>query len=332
MSPLKNRNIHLWRTLQKENFTRIEELLDFLELDAELRASVLRQPRFVLNLPRRLAAKAQKNTLNDPILRQFLPLNDELLPTPGFVSQPVEDTRFQKTKKILHKYQGRALLLISSACAMHCRYCFRQNFPYETEQKGFEEEISYLKNDPTISEVILSGGDPLSLSNEALTHLFNELEAIPHIQRIRFHTRFPVGIPERIDDDFLSLLASSSKQIFFIVHINHSLELDIDVVSSLKKIQRLGIPVLNQAVLLKGVNDDEKILLALCESLINAGVTPYYLHALDSVSGAAHFALPDERGLELIAYLQKNLSGYGVPRFVREEPGRPSKTVVSNCK
>lgn len=332
MSSLKTQNIPLWRSLQKENFTRIEELLDFLQLAPELRASVLRHPRFVLNLPQRLALKIQKNTLNDPILRQFLPLTDELIPTPGFVSQPVEDTRFQKTKKILHKYQGRALLLISSACAMHCRYCFRQNFPYETEQKGFEEELAYLKNDPTISEVILSGGDPLSLSNEALTHLFNALDTIPHIKRIRFHTRFPVGIPERIDDAFLSLLDSSSKQIFFIVHINHPLELDTDVASSLKKIQRLGIPVLNQAVLLKGVNDEEKSLLALCENLINAGITPYYLHALDPVSGAAHFALPDERGLELIAYLRKNLSGYGVPVFVREEPGLPSKTVVRPSK
>lgn len=320
--------IPLWRQIQKDNFTRIAPLLDFLELSEDLRKKILGTPRFSLNLPRRLAYKIEKNTLDDPILRQFIPLEEELTLTPGFIADPVQDQTFQKTKKILHKYEGRALLITTSACAMHCRFCFRQNFPYETEEKTFDADLAYLKNNTSLSEIILSGGDPLSLSDAILTNLFSSLDSIEHLKRIRFHTRFPIGIPERIDNSFLDLLASSSKQIFFIIHANHPRELDSDVTSALKKIQRLGIPTLNQSVLLKGVNDDEETLLALSEALVNAGVIPYYLHSLDPVQGAGHFALPQERGPQLIRYLQTRLSGFGVPRFVREEPGNPSKTFI----
>jgi EF-P beta-lysylation protein EpmB len=322
--------VPLWRQIQRNNFTRIDQLLDYLQLSLELRQKILKKPRFALNLPQRLAAKIRKNTLDDPLLRQFVPLEDELNITPGFHSDPVQDCASQKTKKLLHKYQGRALLVTTSACAMHCRYCFRQNFPYETEQKNFESEISYIEQDSTISEIILSGGDPLSLSDGALANLFRSLNAIPHLKRIRFHTRFPIGIPERIDNSFLDILAGSSKQIIFIVHANHPLELDAEVLTALKKIQRLGIPVLNQSVLLKGVNDDEKTLLALSEALVSGGVIPYYLHTLDPVQGAAHFDLPETRGPELIRYLQENLSGFGVPRLAREEPGKPSKTFITH--
>jgi EF-P beta-lysylation protein EpmB len=318
--------IPIWRQIQKNNFTRIEPLLDFLELSEIFRGKILGKPRFRLNLPQRLASKIEKNTLDDPI---FVPLEDELILTPGFVSEPLQDQTFQKTKKTLHKYQGRALIVTTSACAMHCRFCFRQNFPYETEERNFQEEIAYLRNNPSLSEVILSGGDPLSLSDETLANLFSALDALPHIKRIRFHTRFPIGIPERIDNSFLNLLSASTKQIFFIIHSNHPKELDIDVTSALKKIQRLGIPTLNQSVLLKGVNDSGETLLALSEALIDAGVIPYYLHAHDRVQGTAHFDLPDERGPELIRHIQTHLSGFGVPRFVREEPGRPSKTFLS---
>lgn len=322
----KTESIPLWRQIQRNNFIRVEPLLDFLELSAELRRKILERPRFTLNLPQRLASKIEKNTLNDPILRQFVPLEEELNITPGFVADPVQDRQFQKTKKLLHKYKGRALLVTTSACAMHCRFCFRQNFPYAVEEKSFDAEIAYIQQNPTLSEIILSGGDPLSLSDGVLAHLFRSFESIHHLKRIRFHTRFPIGIPERIDSSFLDLLASSSKQIFFIIHANHPRELDCDVLAALKKIQRLGIPVLNQSVLLKGVNDDEKTLLSLSESLVDGGIIPYYLHSLDPVQGAGHFATAEERGPQLIRYIQENLSGYGVPRLAREEPGLPSKT------
>lgn len=322
--------IPLWRQIQKDNFTRIAPLLDFLELSEDLRKNILKSPRFSLNLPRRLAYKIEKNTLDDPILRQFIPLEEELTLTPGFVTDPVQDQTFQKTKKILHKYEGRALLVTTSACAMHCRFCFRQNFPYETEEKTFDADLEYLKNNTSLSEIILSGGDPLSLSDSVLANLLSSLDSIKHLKRIRFHTRFPIGIPERIDPSFLDLLASSSKQIFFIIHTNHAKEIDLDVVHALKKIQRLGIPILNQSVLLKGVNDDEETLLALSEILIDAGVIPYYLHSLDPVQGTGYFALPEERGPQLIRHLQTHLSGFGIPRLVREEPGNPSKTFITH--
>ena len=299
-------------------------------MSKELSEKILTAPRFVLNLPRRLASKIAKDTLDDPILRQFVPLTDETIETPGFVKDPVQDCSFKKTDKLLHKYEGRALLLASSACAMHCRYCFRQNFPYETEEKSFDAEIEYLKKDQSISEIILSGGDPLSLSDGALANLFSALENIHHIQRIRFHSRFPIGIPERIDNSFLDISMRTQKQIFFCIHVNHPLELDDDVRAALKKIQRLGIPVLNQSVLLKGVNDSGITLLALSQALLNTGVIPYYLHTLDPVQGTGHFAIPEKKGLSLIDHLQTHLSGFGVPRLAREEPGKPSKTFITH--
>lgn len=322
---LKTETIPIWRQVQKNNFTRAELLLDYLDMAPEKREKVLFRPHFSLNVPLRIAAKMEKNSLTDPLFKQFVPLQEEL--ERGFgVLEPLQDQTFRKSQKLLKKYQGRALLLSTGACAMNCRFCFRQNFPYETEERSFKQELALLALDPTISEIILSGGDPLSLSDGSLASLFQSLEEIPHIRRIRFHTRFPIGIPERIDDSFLGILKSSSKQIVFIIHCNHPRELDEDVAHALKKVQKLGIPVLNQSVLLKDVNDEETTLLALSEGLVNAGVIPYYLHLHDPVQGTGHFDVPEQRGIELIRYLQENLSGYGVPHLVREEPGKPSKT------
>lgn len=318
----------LWRKIQKENFTKLEPLLEFLQFSSDQQNKLLSSPRFNLNLPRRLAEKIAKNDLNDPLFRQFVPLHEETLSTPGFTLEPVLDQEFRKSKKILHKYKQRALLITTSACAMHCRYCFRQNFPYETTTAGFEDEISYIKNDPTLSEVILSGGDPLSLSDKSLESLLSQLDAITHIKRIRFHTRFLIGIPERIDSSFLKILQQVHKQIIFVIHVNHPNEIDADVTVALKNLQKLGIPILNQSVLLQGVNDLGETLLALSEKLISIGVTPYYLHLLDKVEGAAHFNVSEEKGKELIEYIRENLSGFGVPRLVREEPGKPSKTFI----
>lgn len=319
----------LWRKIQRTNFIHLDSLCSFLELNDEQSSRLLNRPRFALNLPLRLAQKIEKGTLEDPILRQFVPLSDELQPAAQFISDPVADTTARRTPKLLHKYHGRALLLTSSACAMHCRYCFRQQFPYETENSSFSEELAYLTQDQTIHEVILSGGDPLSLSHDSLSSLFASLSQIPHLKRIRFHTRFPIGIPERIDKSLLNLLAACPKQIIFILHCNHAKELDSTIFSALRNIQQLGIPILNQSVLLKGVNDEENSLLSLCETLIDHNILPYYLHLLDRVTGSAHFEVPEERGTELISYLQKHLPGYGIPRLVREEAGKSSKTFVN---
>lgn len=320
--------IPLWRQIQRENFTHLGRLADFLELEPSLREELLDRARFSLNLPKRLAEKIKKNTLGDPIFRQFVPLKKELQEAPGYTLEPLQDTRFCKTPRTLHKYHGRALLLPTSACAMHCRFCFRKNFPYETAPSEFTDELAYIESQKNLSEIILSGGDPLSLSNASLKHLFQGLEKIPHVRRIRFHTRFPIGIPERIDEPFLDILKSSSKQIVFIIHCNHPRELDEDIFQALKSIQKLGALLLNQSVLLKGVNDDETTLLSLSEKLICQGILPYYLHLLDLVEGSAHFWVSDERGKELIQYLSEHTSGYGVPKLVREVPGERSKSLI----
>lgn len=317
-----------WRQVLRQNFTRWDALADFLRLTPTQRQAILQNPRFTLNLPMRLANKIAKGTLDDPILRQFLPTTEETKPVSGFGCDPVGDIKARKAPKLLHKYQGRVLLVCTSACAMHCRFCFRQNFDYEVENNAFSEELTAIAADATIQEVILSGGDPLSLSDLSLKKLLNDLVGIPHVKRIRFHTRFPVGIPERIDDHFLELFKDISKQIWFILHSNHPLELDADVLASLKKLQKLGIVVMNQSVLLRGVNDDAQILKELCEKLVDHGIAPYYLHQLDRVQGASHFEVSEEEGKKLMQVLAAQLSGYAVPRYVREVAGEPGKTFL----
>lgn len=318
----------LWRKIQRQNFTRLDALASFLELSPGQRSALLDQSDFPINLPQRLAQKIAKQTLDDPILRQFVPRLEETNSSIHFTIDPVGERAARRCLKLLHKYHGRALLLTAGACAMHCRYCFRQNFPYDSTSGDFTQELHAIESDPTLHEIILSGGDPLSLSNDCLASLLHSLACIPHLCRLRFHTRFPIGIPERIDDELIHLLSIHPQQIIFVLHINHSRELDRDILTAIKKIQRLGIPVLCQSVLLRGVNDDEETLLDLCETLIDAAVLPYYLHLLDRVKGSAHFEVSIERGRQLITYLQHHLSGYGVPKLAHEMAGKPGKIII----
>jgi EF-P beta-lysylation protein EpmB len=318
-----------WRTVLRSNFTHWMKLADFLEWDEAQRCQILQKPRFPLNLPMRLAQKIEKGTWEDPVLKQFLPTFEEAQEREGFVLDPVGDTGCRKSPKLLQKYQGRVLLVCTSACAMHCRYCFRQNFDYETEDKTFVEEIELIRQDQTIHEVILSGGDPLMIREETLEFLLRTLSQMPHLTRFRFHTRVPIGIPERIDPPFLKLLGSLPQQIWFVIHCNHPRELDPEIIYRIKQLQRLGINVLSQAVLLKGVNDDVETLKSLCETLVNLGIFPYYLHQLDRVRGASRFEVPEEKGKWLIQEISKQLPGYAVPKYVREIAGEPSKTTLS---
>jgi EF-P beta-lysylation protein EpmB len=318
-----------WRQVQRQNFTCWKKLTEFLQLDPAHFPDILKDSKFPLNLPLRLAQKIKKNSWDDPILIQFLPVNKEKEVVPGFNADPVGDLEARQSSKLLKKYQGRALLVCTSSCAMNCRFCFRQNYDYETEDKTFAEEIELIRQDSTLTEIILSGGDPLSLSNETLSNLIKKLDVIPHLERLRFHTRFPIGIPERIDEEFLSLLEQIRLQVFFVIHTNHPSELDAQVFSALKKIQKLGIPVLNQTVLLRGVNDNTTTMRALCEKLSGNGILPYYLHQLDRVQGAAHFEVSEEEGQALIAELTEQMSGYAIPKYVKEEAGESSKTGLS---
>ena len=319
----------LWRQKQKESFTNLDTLIDFLELDQHNR-SLISKNHFPLLLPRRLAEKIAKNRLDDPIALQFIPQAAEAHNPPGYLLDPVHDRSFQKCSKLLHKYDGRALIVATGACAMHCRYCFRKNFDYGASTPDeIQEAIDYVKKTPSLHEVILSGGDPLSLSDRALSLILEELDAIPHVQIIRFHTRFPVGIPERITDSFIEILKKSSKQIVFIVHINHPKECDKDLFTALKKVGELNIPLLCQTVLLKGVNDDKKTLKELFLLLISHGVLPYYLHQLDRVTGSSHFEVVEEKGLALIEALRRELPGYAIPEYVLEIAGEPYKSPIS---
>jgi EF-P beta-lysylation protein EpmB len=319
---------HDWREIQKQSTIRILDALNFLEYSETLRESILFDPSFKFLLPQRILNKIKKNDLNCPLARQFLPFQEEKIQTEGFVLDPTSDASFRKEKKILHKYKGRALFICTSACAMHCRYCFRQNFSYSTEKNYFENELEYVKNEKDIHEVILSGGDPLSLSDNFIAHLINELNKIDHLKLIRFHTRFPIGIPERISSEFLEILRKSKKQITFVIHANHKNEFDKDIYLALKKIQAIGIPTLMQTVLLKGVNDSIEILKELFLDVISNGIIPYYLHELDQVKGTSHFFVPREKGVLLIDELRKILPGYAVPRYAKEIPNAPYKTLL----
>jgi len=271
-----------------------------------------------------------KGDWEDPLLRQFLPTLKEQEVSPLFLLDPVRDQEVRKAPKLLHKYYGRALLVTTGACAMHCRYCFRQHFDYATSDKMFEEELQEIANTPSLSEVLLSGGDPLSLSNANLQALLEGLDQIPHIKRLRFHTRFPIGIPERIDTGFLELLASLKSQVVFVVHCNHPSELDEEIFIRLKRIQQLGIPLLSQAVLLKGVNDDVETLAKLFMLQVDHGIIPYHLHQLDRVQGAAHFEVTKEEGRRLMAELELKVPGYALPKYVQDIPGKAHKTQITS--
>lgn len=316
-----------WQKILRTNLRSTEELCDFLELQPSQRKIIIEKKRFGLNVPLRLAKKMTKGSITDPLFLQFVPIEKELFIGHGCKKDPVDDKAFVKAPKLLVKYPGRALLLVSSACAMHCRYCFRQHFDYAIKG-GFSEELAYIAKDLSLKEVILSGGDPLSLPNPLLQSLIEEIAAFPHITRLRFHSRFPIGIPERIDDGFLDILRKTRLQVYFVLHSNHSSEIDEDVRTAVKRLMKEGAVVLNQAVLLKGVNDSVQELEALIEKCVDVGIIPYYLHQLDCVQGASHFGVAQEDGKRLIEEMRGRVSGFGLFRYVEEVPHRQSKTAL----
>lgn len=326
-----------WQRELRKNFTSVDLLADYLELSMEQKKALLTLPRpFTLNVPRRLARKMEKKSLSDPLFLQFVPLKLEEQNEEHLSKDPVCDTHFRKAPKLLHKYSGRVLLLPTSACAMHCRFCFRRSFPYAKSEVPsridayLNRELSYIKSDTSIEEVILSGGDPLSLPDSTLIPLLQKLADIKHVRCIRFHSRFIVGIPERITPELLDCLSGLNKQVWFTLHINHAKEMDQDLKAALKSMQVLGIPILSQSVLLRHVNDSIESLKELFYALIECGIMPYYLHALDPVEGAGHFFVEDAKGYELIEELKKQMPGYAVPKFVREIPFKPGKTVITS--
>ncbi|MDR5898149.1 EF-P beta-lysylation protein EpmB [Halomonas vilamensis] len=266
---------------------------------------------------------------SDPLLRQILPLGEETVTPPGFVADPLEEADHQPAKGLIHKYAGRVLFIASPTCAINCRYCFRRHFPYSENAPSraqWQEALDYLRADTSIHEAILSGGDPLAANDRQLAWLVEQLESIPHLKRLRIHTRLPVVIPDRVDDALLGWLASTRLQKVVVLHINHANEIDQAVVDACTRLKQAGATLLNQSVLLRGVNDDVTTLATLSERVFEAGILPYYLHVLDPVQGAAHFDVDDEQARELLAGLRDVLPGFLLPRLVREIPGEASKT------
>lgn len=319
-----------WRRSLADAIRDADELLTLLRLPDTLRGPARRASElFPLVVPRSYIRRMRHGDPDDPLLRQVLPLADEFAAAPGYHADPVDDAAARIAPGLLQKYAGRALMIAAGACAVHCRYCFRRHYPYGDEPRRLDDwqpAFDALRSDETIQEVLLSGGDPLVLSDGRLETLLGELEAIPHLRRVRIHSRLPIVLPDRVSNDLLRLLRTSRLQTIMVVHANHPREIHGDCAEALRELVSGGVPTLNQAVLLRGVNDSVEALAGLCESLINLGVMPYYLHQLDRVQGAAHFEVREDVGRELIEQLHARLPGYAVPRYVREVPGALGKT------
>lgn len=322
-----------WQQALKQVVRDPAELCALLNLDKTWLAGAKQASTlFPLRIPREFVALMEKGNPHDPLLRQVLPLSEELTPTPGFSGDPLNESLYNPHPGLLHKYKSRVLLTIAGACAVNCRYCFRRSFPYRENnpgQQGWQQNIDYIKQAPNINEVILSGGDPLMLPDKQLAQLHESLCEIPHLKRIRIHTRFPVMIPQRIDAAFNHWFANSPLQSILIFHINHPNEISPAFRERLITLREKGVTLLNQAVLLKGVNDDLDTLTQLSEALFDTGILPYYLHVLDKVQGTAHFDIPDTMAKALHQGLQAELPGFLVPKLVREAPGKSSKTIIA---
>ena len=318
-----------WQKALREAVRDPRELLDLLGLDRLApRLSDEAMVQFPLRVPRGFVARMRRGDPSDPLLRQVLPLDDEMRPMPGFGLDAVGDGAAKTAPGVIQKYRGRALLVATGSCAIHCRYCFRRHFPYAEEtaaRDGWREAVDLIRQDASIEEVLLSGGDPLSLSNGKLAELTGALADIPHLRRLRIHSRLPIVVPERVDDGLMGWLSTLPWPVTLVVHANHANEFDGTVDAALGRLRAAGVHLLNQAVLLRGVNDSVDALGALSERGFAAGVLPYYLHQLDRVAGVAHFEVDDAHARALHAGLAARLSGYLVPRLVREIPGDTGK-------
>jgi EF-P beta-lysylation protein EpmB len=322
-----------WQHALREAFTRPADLLRFLELDPALpQLDTERLRDFPLRVPRGFAARMEKGNPLDPLFLQVWPRVEESQVVPGFVEDAVGDLAALRDGGVIHKYHGRVLLIATGACAVNCRYCFRRHFSYGdaiAARRHWEEALVQIARNPSIHEVILSGGDPLSLSDERLAELFEELARIPHVRRLRIHTRQPIVLPERVDSGLVSVLGNVSLDKALVLHANHARELDDGVAEACARLRGAGFSLLNQSVLLRGINDSADALVALSERLFSLGVLPYYVHILDRVRGTAHFEVPEERAVALMRKAARVLPGYLVPRLAREVPGDPGKRLLA---
>ncbi|EKY3118733.1 EF-P beta-lysylation protein EpmB [Cronobacter turicensis] len=319
-----------WLSQLADVITDPDELLHLLNIDAseELLAGRDARRLFALRVPRAFAARMEKGNPQDPLLRQVLTSREEFVAAPGFTTDPLEEQN-SVVPGLLHKYHNRALLLVKGGCAVNCRYCFRRHFPYADNQgnkRNWQAALDYIAAHPELDEIIFSGGDPLMAKDHELEWLVANIEAIPHIKRLRIHSRLPIVIPARITDALVRLLGETRLQVLLVNHINHAQEIDDAFRAGMAKLRAAGVTLLNQSVLLKGVNDNAATLAALSNALFDAGVMPYYLHVLDKVQGAAHFMVSDDEARAIMRELLSQVSGYLVPKLAREIGGEPSKT------
>ncbi|MCU0937367.1 MAG: EF-P beta-lysylation protein EpmB [Gammaproteobacteria bacterium] len=314
-----------WHTELAQALSRPEELLSRLGLARA--GTPAATSTFPLRVPLAFVGRMQPGAPADPLLRQVLPLAEEDGEVPGFTRDPVGDLASSAAPGLLRKYAGRALLVVTGACPIHCRYCFRRHFPYgeHAGRAAWEAALAQVAADDSVREVILSGGDPLTVSDERLAALVRRIAAIPQVRRLRLHTRAPIVLPSRVDDSLLAWLGDCPLPTVIVLHANHPAEVDGAVATAARRLASAGATLLNQSVLLRGVNDDAEVLAALSERLFEVGILPYYLHQLDRVQGAAHFAVDDARALALVADLRGRLPGYLVPRLVREVAGADYK-------
>lgn len=318
-----------WQEQLASSIRDPKQLLKLLELDSSLLDGALKAHQdFPLRVPLPYLQRINKGDPTDPLLRQVLPLGNELLAAPGYSEDPLGEQNTNLIPGLVHKYHGRVLLIVSPNCAINCRYCFRRHFPYQDNKpgrNGWQHALSYIANDNSISEVIFSGGDPLAASDKQLQWLTEHIAQIDHVQRLRVHTRLPIVIPDRVTNSCLQWLTGTRLKTSMVIHSNHPNELDTAVANALGQLKQAGVTLLNQAVLLSGINDSLSVLQQLSERLFDIGVLPYYLHQLDRINGAAHFEVPDSQAKQLISELMAILPGYLVPKLVREIPYAKSK-------
>ena len=318
-----------WQTSLANAIRDPLQLFQRLNLPMELLPAAQAASRlFPLRVPESYVQRIKPGDITDPLLRQILPLGEETLTTPDGQTDPVGDLDAMPSPGVLHKYQGRALLVTTGACAIHCRYCFRRHFPYASANplhQHRETTLEYLHAHPEINELILSGGDPLSLSDRQLADWVRACETIPHLQTLRLHTRLPVVLPERVNEALCDWLAGTRLAKGVVLHINHPREIDAEVSRAIQALRQCGATLLNQSVLLRGVNDTLETLTQLSRTLFANGVLPYYLHQFDPVQGAMHYAVPPAEGQSLLSRLRNELPGYLVPRYVQEIPGMAAK-------
>ncbi len=321
-----------WQNELADSITDPAELLEILNLDpALLPQARLAASQFPLRVPRCFVDRMACGDPDDPLLRQVLPLHLELEDRPGYSADPVGDRQATQARGILRKYEGRVLLIASGACAINCRYCFRREFPYAgniAASRQWQPALEVIQKDAGINEVILSGGDPLTLTNSRLRSLTEKLEGISHVRSLRIHSRLPVVLPSRIDPGLLEWLENCALSTVFVIHANHANEFDKEVTAACGRLRDKGVVVFNQAVLLRGINDDPDTIIKLSRASFAAGVLPYYLHMLDRVRGAGHFEVSQRRAVRIMTTVATHLPGYLVPRLVREEAGASFKTPV----